>query len=46
MAIKEKKMIGYQGMKEVGIEAEEEEESEEYMALKEVKVIELMLWVN
>ena len=46
MAIKEKKMIRDRGTKEVGIEAEEDEEAKEDMALKEVKVIELMLWFN
>jgi len=46
MAIKEKKMIRDRGTKEVGIEAEEDEEAKEDMALKEVKVIELMLWVD
>jgi len=43
MAIKEKKMMRDRGMKEVGIEAEEDAEAEEDMDLKEVKVIELML---
>ena len=43
MAIKEKKMIRDRGTKEVGIEAEEDEEAKEDMALKEVKVVELIL---
>ena len=46
MAIKEKKMMRDRGTKEVGIEAEEDVEAEEDMDLKEMKVIELMLWVD
>ena len=43
MSINEENMIGYWGMKEGEIVAEEEEEE---IALKEEKVIELMLWVD
>jgi hypothetical protein len=45
MATNEENMIGDQGTKEDGIEAEEEE-AEGIMALKEEKVIKLMLWVD